>query len=229
MALARLALKKLHKGAISVPSSSFMSKEQRCSSELVNRLFTTSSAPPHDEAKSGEVAVSSPDQSGKKSKLFSKKQRNRQLWRNNNHNFVPSLWEFFPSGLGNALMQATENMNKVLENMGPSQLLGRFKEKKECYKLKYEMPGLAKDEVKITVEDGGVLRIRGEHKEDHEAAEDEDQQFWSSQYGYYDTRLVLPDDAKVEEIKAEMKDGVLKITIPRSEKQQRDVKEVQVE
>ncbi|KAK1358217.1 26.5 kDa heat shock protein, mitochondrial [Heracleum sosnowskyi] len=228
MALARLAFKKLHKGAISVPSSSFMSKEQRWSSELMNRLFTTSSSPPPpDEATSGEVAVSSPDQSGKKSKLFSKKQRNRQLWRNN-HNFVPSLWEFFPSGLGNALMQATENINRGLENMGPSQLLGRFKEKKECYKLKYEMPGMAKDEVKITVEDG-VLRIRGEHKEDHEEAEDEEQHYWSSRYGYYDTRLVLPDDAKVEEIKAEMKDGVLKITIPRSEKQQRDVKEVQVQ
>lgn len=126
-------------------------------------------------------------------------------------------------------MQATENINRVLENMGPSQLLGRFKENKECYKLKYEMPGMGKDEVKITVEDGGVLRIRGEHKEDHEEAEDEEQKYWSTRYGYYDTRLVLPDDAKVEEIKAEMKDGVLKITIPRSEKQQRDVKEVQVQ
>ncbi|KAL6561383.1 hypothetical protein OROMI_016984 [Orobanche minor] len=164
----------------------------------MNRLFSTSSSP-QDEATSGGVAVTSPDQSGKKSELFPKKRGNRQLWRNNNHHLVPSLWEFFPSGLGNALMQATENINRAFENVGPSQLLGRFKEKKECYKLKYEMPGLAKDEVKITIEDSGVLRIRGEHKEDHEEAEDEEQQSWSSRYGYYDTRMVLPDDAKVEE------------------------------
>ncbi|WOG99259.1 hypothetical protein DCAR_0518607 [Daucus carota subsp. sativus] len=223
MALARLALKKLHKGAISVPSSSCLGKEQRWSSELVNRLFSSSSLSPRDEA------ATSPDQSAKKSKLFPRKRGNRHLWRNNNYDFPPSLWEFFPSGLGNALIQATDNINRVLENMGPSQLLKGFKEKKECYKLKYEMPGLAKDEVKITVEDGGVLRIRGEHKEEHEEAEDEEQPSWSSRYGYYDTRLALPDDAKIEEIKAEMKDGVLKITIPRSEKQQKDVKEVQVQ
>lgn len=134
--------------------------------------------------------------------------------------------DIFPSGLGNALIQATENINRLLENVAPPQLMGRAKEHDDSYKLQYHMPGLGKDEVKITVEDG-VLSIKGEHKDEKE--HDSDYEFWSSSsYGYYNTSLFLPDDAKVDEIKAEMKDGVLNIVIPKNEKANKDVKEVKV-
>lgn len=133
--------------------------------------------------------------------------------------------EFFPSGLGNALMQATDNISRVFEKLGPSQLFGKLKEKHDCYKLKYKMPGIDKEDVKITVEDGGVLRIRGEHKEEEEDEETGEDKFWA----YYDTRIVLPEDAKVDEIKAEMKHGVLKIVIPRDEKLKPEVKDIPVD
>lgn len=104
--------------------------------------------------------------------------------------------------------------------------MGRVKEQDECYKLRFEVPGLGKDEVKITVDDG-VLTIKGEHKEEEEDGSDDE--FWSAKsYGYYNTSLLLPDDAKVDEIKAELKDGVLNITIPRTEKPKKDVKEVEI-
>lgn len=123
-------------------------------------------------------------------------------------------------------MQATHNINKLFENLSPSRLIGRVKEKEDHYKLRYEVPGLAKEDVKIRVEDG-VLRIIGEAKNEDEEESDDD--CWSSlSYGYYDSALVLPVDAKVDEIKAELKDGVLYITIPRIEKVKKDVKEVQV-
>ncbi|MCI48620.1 26.5 kDa heat shock protein mitochondrial, partial [Trifolium medium] len=80
---------------------------------------------------------------------------------------------------------------------------------------------------KITIGDG-VLTIKGEHKEEKEDNDDDHHEYWSS-YGYYNTSLVLPDDAKVDEIKAELKDGVLIVTIPRSEKPNKDVKHVNVE
>lgn len=136
--------------------------------------------------------------------------------------------EFFPSGLGNALLQATENINRLFENMSisPSQLMGRVKEQDDCYKLRYEVPGLSKDDVKITI-DNGILRINGEHKEEEEGGSDDE--YWSSRsYGYYNTSLVLPDDAKADDIKAELKDGVLNIIIPRTEKPKKDVKEVKI-
>lgn len=139
--------------------------------------------------------------------------------------------EFFPSGLGNALMQATENINRLFENLNvsPWSLSGRVKEQDECYKLRYEVPGLAKEDVKITVEDG-VLTIKGQHKEEKVEEEEDEEEFWSARsYGYYNTSLVLPEDAKPDEIKAELKDGILTITVPRTEKKpKKETREVQI-
>lgn len=49
-----------------------------------------------------------------------------------------SVWllEFFPWGLGSALMQASENINRLFENMNlrPWSLSGGMKEKDEHYK-----------------------------------------------------------------------------------------------
>lgn len=89
------------------------------------------------------------------------------------------------------------------------------------------MPGLGKEDVKITIEDG-VLTIRGEHKEVDEE-ESDDELFSAVRYGYYDFTVILPEDAKSDEIKAEMKDGVLTIIIPRTETPKKDVKEVQID
>lgn len=125
-------------------------------------------------------------------------------------------------------MQATENINRLFNNLDltPSQLMGRVKEQDDCYKLRYDVPGLSKEDVKITIDDG-VLTIKGEHKEEEE--EGSDDEYWSARsYGYYNTRLVLPDDAKVDEIKADLKDGVLSVIIPRTEQTKKDVKEVQI-
>lgn len=126
-------------------------------------------------------------------------------------------------------MQATENMNRLFENMNltPWSLSGEVREKDDHYKLRYEMPGIPKEKVKITIDDG-VLSIRGEHRDERE--EEEEDEFWaSSSYGYYNTSLVLPEDAKADEVKAELKDGVLTVTIPRSEKPKKDVKQITVD
>ncbi|WVZ26218.1 hypothetical protein V8G54_004762 [Vigna mungo] len=228
MALARLALKDL-RGRL-FASSSFSSHgsgglhKQRWNNELLKRFATAAGDKGKSEAT--EVAVTE----GKKSKgLFPRRRNRRWIWRNHDRDFPPALYEFFPSGLGNALMQASENINRVFENMNltPWSLSGRVKERDDHYKLRYEMPGMAKEEVKITIDDG-VLTIKGEHKEEKE--EGEDDEYWSSSsYGYYNTSLVLPDDAKADDIKAELKDGVLIVTIPRTEKPKKDVKQVTVE
>ncbi|XP_058226729.1 26.5 kDa heat shock protein, mitochondrial isoform X2 [Rhododendron vialii] len=226
MALARLAFKNMGQRVASPSCYSLASQslvirsldtaqKQRWGSDPPHG-FSASSGDHHEKSDGGEVAVS--DEGDKKFKLFPRKQRKRGLWkRNDDRNF----------GLGNALVQATENINKLLENFSPSRLIGRFKEHDECYKLRYLMPGLGKEDVKITVEDG-VLRIRGEHKEVDEE-ESDDELFSAMRYGYYDFTAVLPEDAKPDEIKAEMKDGVLTIIIPRAETPKKDVKEVQID
>lgn len=104
--------------------------------------------------------------------------------------------------------------------------MGKFKEQHDSYKLRVPVPGLTKDDIKVTVDDG-VLQIQGEHKE-AESDNDDDEQ-WASFFGYYNTSVLLPDDAKVDEIRAELKDGVLTVFIPRTESTKKNVREISVQ
>lgn len=197
---------------------------------LLKRFMTTTTSDQiagRETSDGKEVAI---DKDSDKSKLFRRKKGKKGLWRKTDGiDFVPALYEFFPSGLGNALVQATDNINKLFQNLhipSPSNLIGRVKEKDECYKLRYEVPGVSKEDLKITIDDG-VLTIKGELKEEEE--EGSDGEHWSMRsYGCYNTSIMLPDDAKADEIKAELKDGVLYITIPRTEKPKKDVKEIDI-
>jgi HSP20 family protein len=86
-----------------------------------------------------------------------------------------------------------------------------------------ELPGLKKDEVKVEVTDD-TLVIRGErqreHKEDHEGYHR-----WERSYGQFYRSVALPDGAKMDQVKAELQDGLLKISVPvrQSEKKSREV------
>ncbi|KAK6773559.1 hypothetical protein RDI58_028797 [Solanum bulbocastanum] len=184
MALAPLALKNLQqKSNPSVRHLSYNVQKQRWCSELVRQFSTESEkqqvadVAANEKSENQQVAVSD---SGKTSKLFPRRRRREAL----------------ATGLGNALLQATENINKIFDklNLNPSQLLGRYKEDDKNYKIRYEVPGLGKEDVKIMFEDG-ILTIKGEHKEEKEE-EGSDDEFWSSRgYGYYNNSIVLPEDA----------------------------------
>ena len=89
------------------------------------------------------------------------------------------------------------------------------------FKLRLDMPGLSKEEVSIDVIEGN-LAIKGEHK----PVEGEDD--WSSRScGSYNIKIKLPDNVKVEAIKAELKNGVLLVTAPKVDETKKRV-QVQV-
>jgi len=79
------------------------------------------------------------------------------------------------------------------------------------------VPGVAPDDVEITIL-GDTLRIRGERRESKEQSDDQDR--WiirEQQYGMFDRTVALPTAVKPDSAKAEFKDGVLTITLPKSE------------
>ncbi|GMI91855.1 hypothetical protein like AT1G52560 [Hibiscus trionum] len=220
MALARLALRNLQQ-RVSLSSSHNLGgvRRQRWNDEMLRFMATATDKDSGDNKK--QVSVSDGE---KKFRLFPR--RSLWNWRNTQNHYAPTLPEIFPSGLGNALLQATENINRLFDSLDltPSQLMARVKEQDDCYKLRYDMPGLTKEDVKITIDDG-VLNIKGEHKEEDGSDDDS----WSARtYGYYNTSLVLPHDAEVDGIKAELKDGVLSIIVPKTEQSKKDVKHVQI-
>jgi HSP20 family protein len=83
------------------------------------------------------------------------------------------------------------------------------------YVVTAEVPGVAKNELTLEV-DEGMLTIRGEKKSERE--EKKERRRWVERtYGAFSRSFRLPADAQVDKIDASFKDGVLTIKIPKSE------------
>ena len=83
--------------------------------------------------------------------------------------------------------------------------------------VKAEIPGVSKESINVDVKDR-VLTLKGERSEDKEVKEE---RFFRRErtYGSFQRAFTLPADVNTEEIKAEYKDGVLKVTVPKPEAQ----------
>jgi HSP20 family protein len=81
--------------------------------------------------------------------------------------------------------------------------------------LKAELPGMKKEEVKLTVE-GGTLSISGERKAEKEE-KDKKYHRMERSYGAFQRSFTLPEGALAEKISAEFKDGVLLVHLPKGE------------
>ena len=79
-----------------------------------------------------------------------------------------------------------------------------------------ELPGIAKEDVKITITDQNVLTIRGEKKRETKSAEQNFTRIERS-YGSFTRSFTLPDHLKSTEVNASFDGGVLTITIPKAE------------
>ncbi|KAJ7542218.1 hypothetical protein O6H91_10G094800 [Diphasiastrum complanatum] len=97
----------------------------------------------------------------------------------------------------------------------------------EAHVFKADLPGLKKEEIKVQVEDGRTLQISGERKKEEVEKTDKWHRVERTQ-GSFLRRFRLPENAKVEEVKAKVEDGVLTVTVPKIEKPKRDVKAIEI-
>lgn len=118
--------------------------------------------------------------------------------------------EVSPFGLVDALLPK-RTMRQMLDTMEGQALSVRTPwdiiENENELKMRFDMPGLSKDDVKVSVVEDRVLVI--------EEREERQKDLWSF-YSSYHTRLVLPENYETNEIGAELNNGVLKITIPKT-------------
>jgi len=102
------------------------------------------------------------------------------------------------------------------------------KEDDKSYFIKAELPGLNKEDVKVTVNDDNVLQIRGEKKKEQK---DKGENYIRMERGYgeFTRSFALPDNVKDDKIKAIYNDGVLEITLEKVEPSKPKEKEVKID
>ncbi|PIN22012.1 Molecular chaperone (small heat-shock protein Hsp26/Hsp42) [Handroanthus impetiginosus] len=128
-----------------------------------------------------------------------------------------------PFPASGSLSQLLNMMDQFMESPVTSNIRRNWdaRETAEGLHLRMDMPGLSREDVKVSVEQN-TLKIKGEGKKEFDD-DDGGRRFTS--------RIDLPEKLyKTNEIKAEMKNGVLKVFVPKIKEEERaDVFQVNVE
>jgi len=88
-------------------------------------------------------------------------------------------------------------------------------EDKDNFLVKAELPGMKKEEIEIQLHDG-VLTLSGERKEEKKS-ESADIHRSERFVGRFQRTLTLPSQVDVDKVKANYQDGILTVTLPKSE------------
>ncbi|MCL7942708.1 Hsp20/alpha crystallin family protein [Marinobacter sp. ATCH36] len=102
-----------------------------------------------------------------------------------------------------------------------------IKETPEAFNIEAELPGMSKDDVKVTVHDG-VLTIQGERKHEEETNDKKHHRI-ERVYGSFLRRFTLPENVDENSIRASFKDGILSLTLTKAEPAEPKAIEVDVQ
>ena len=132
------------------------------------------------------------------------------LWDPFNGFRVPSYSSYFPQ-------ETSAFINTCVD----------WKETPEAHVFKADLPGLKKEEVKVEIEDDGVLQISGERNVEKE---DKNNSWYCIERssGKFSRSFRLPENVKMDQIKASMENGVLTVTVPKLEVKKPDVKSIEI-
>jgi HSP20 family protein len=88
-------------------------------------------------------------------------------------------------------------------------------EDKDSFVVQAELPGMKREEIEVSLHDG-ALSISGERKQERKA---EAAEIYRAErfFGKFQRTLTLPAPVAADKVKAQYKDGILTITLPKTE------------
>jgi len=112
-----------------------------------------------------------------------------------------------------AWRRMSEQARHVREFAGRFTPMGEFEEKDNAYIYRFDLPGVNKDDVKVTVENGR-LTVEGKR----ESRVDESRKGFARReifFGHFRRDIALPADADAAHARTKLDNGVLTIEVPR--------------
>ena len=89
------------------------------------------------------------------------------------------------------------------------------REDKDNFIIRAELPGLKREDIEVSLQDGALV-ISGERKFE-KAEEGVEVHRQERYYGKFQRALTLPEPVAADKVKADYKDGVLTVTLPKTE------------
>jgi HSP20 family protein len=113
----------------------------------------------------------------------------------------------------NELFPSIEDVGRALGNFGQMAAMPLdVRQEKDHWLVEAEVPGVAKEDLSISVENG-VLTLTASFKKGSEETK-EHYHVRERRVGQVSRSVVLPDTADTEKVDAKLENGVLKLTIP---------------
>jgi len=128
---------------------------------------------------------------------------------------LPSLprWQGFPEFGGDAKFEWTPSVN--------------ISETDKEYLIRAELPAVKKEDVKVTLE-GGMLTVSGERKQREEEKKEKFHRV-ETFHGSFSRSFALPDIADGDAIRAESKDGIVTIHVPKVRAEAKKATEIRIQ
>lgn len=139
-------------------------------------------------------------------------------------------WEPFRE-MEDALRQYSPFFQRALRRSGGSERMewtpvANVTETDKEFLIKAELPEVRKEDIKVSVSDG-VITISGERKQEKEHTSESEIRI-ESFYGTFSRTFSLPDNVDPKAIKAESKDGVLRIRVPKTAPARAEATQIEV-
>ncbi|CDD33409.1 hsp20/alpha crystallin family protein [Bacteroides sp. CAG:714] len=128
----------------------------------------------------------------------------------NNQNWLPSIFNDFFDNNWMVKTNATAPAINVIES------------EKE-YKVEVAAPGMTKDDFNIHLSEDNELVITMEKKNENQEEDKENKKYLRREFSYtkFQQALILPEDVEKDNISASVSEGVLTITLPKRQPEEK--------